>query len=243
MTGFGNYNAKYTVAMPSKDKGNPSPMPQKAPVDKRNPNITPLYSYRDGSTPSPMPPKAPIDYKNPIILEANPIGEPVAVDYQAPIITRQNPIGEPPEGTFVFFDALGKTVDKLLYKQGGDKTVVNISMDGVTAFGGTQEAPQSLFIEDKSTGKINTYIYRKVSPSEIANGCLDTGEKISKGQFEKGKTYYVLVSAGNNNDSIKNEHVEIYSLNYSEKDGVPSYTLEQDAGMDGAGKSSVKIQA
>lgn len=224
MTGFGNYNAKYTVAMPSKDKGNPSPMPQKAPVDKRNPNITPLYSYRDGSTPSPMPPKAPIDYKNPIILEAN-------------------PIGEPPEGTFVFFDALGKTVDKLLHKQGGDKTVVNISMDGVTAFGGTQEAPQSLFIEDKSTGKINTYIYRKVSPSEIANGCLDTGEKISKGQFEKGKTYYVLVSAGNNNDSIKNEHVEIYSLNYSEKDGVPSYTLEQDAGMDGAGKSSVKIQA
>lgn len=243
MTNFASCDLKYVDTTLHNRKGEPSPMPQKPPVDKGNLGVFPLYRIRGGSTPSPMPAKAPIDYQKPIILPTNPIGEPPAVDYQTPIITRPNPIGEPPEGTFVFFDTLGKTIDQLLNKQGGDKTVVNSAMEGVTAFGGTKEAPQSLFIEDKSSGKVNTYIYRKLSPSEISNGCLDTGEKISKEQFEADKTYYVLVSASNNNDSIKNNHVEIYSLSYSEKDGVPSYTLEQDDGMDGAGKSSVILDA
>lgn len=233
MTYLGNFDLKYAGTQPSKGKthSKPSPLPTQPPADKKLANNTLAHKKMGVSEPSIMPNKPPVDYKNPIITTTNQIG------IQEQLETK------PQEGPFILFDCFAKAVDKLLVKQTGEDTIVKPQMEGVTVMGGTKEAPQSLFIEDKSTGQTNLYIYRKISTNEIANGCLDNGEKISKEQFEEGKTYYVLASASNNNDSIKNDHVEIYSLNYSEKDGIPNYTLEQDEGMDGAGKSSVKLNA
>lgn len=113
----------------------------------------------------------------------------------------------------------------------------------VSTIGGTQEQPDIISITDNTNNQNNTYIYRKLSPEEIEAGVTSDGQKLSKGQFEKGKTYYILVSAANEKgESIRsNNNVEVYELNYSydKESNTCNYDLVQTAGMDGSGKSSI----
>lgn len=129
--------------------------------------------------------------------------------------------------------------DDVLFKKHGAKSKIDGTNNGeITINGGTKKEPDVITYTDRSTGKERKYTYRKITPEEIATGKLSTGENISKEQFKPGETYYVLVSV---EGAKKSNHVEIYRLFISEKGGICH--LYQDKGMDGAGKSSIDMDA
>ena len=129
--------------------------------------------------------------------------------------------------------------DDILFKKHGASSRVDGAVNGeITTFGGTENAPDAIIYTDRSTGKEHKYTYRKITQEEIDAGKLSTGEKISKEQFKPGETYYVLISV---EGAKKSNHVEIYKLYINKESGTCH--LYQGEGMDGAGKSSIDLNA
>ena len=111
----------------------------------------------------------------------------------------------------------------------------------------TLEEPETIKITDYTNGHKHVYYYKKLTPETMDGkhfAKADKNKPIDKSQFEEGKTYYILMLAVDEETHERldyTDHLEIYRLDYSydADTDTSNYTLIQEKGMQGSGKSSI----
>lgn len=110
--------------------------------------------------------------------------------------------------------------------------------------------PKSFQVTDSSNGPKNTYTYEKFDESKCTQLSEDkyqydlgNGKKVTltKAEYEKAKNQYIMIDCKNaDGTSIALQHAECYSIETTTgEDGSISYSLTQDTGDAGAGKTSI----